>query len=175
MTDLLEFGVEFEGKEQLQEGLFVTWAKFMQGAESAQELVRRVMEYYEQCKQLGERTEDNEDVLSVDTDKFVRKFVLPLMLDLECRTRFLLSLYRTFPKFYALCCQYGHCFCCKVDQWHEGTSCEDKQQEELLIEAQFCPLCTIPTIRTDGCSDMLCVCGSSWQWQGDDDDDYSDY
>ena len=186
VTDLLELGHPewwntTEEKTQLQEELFSVWARFMQGTAPAQELVRLSITYYEKCHCMwspgGREDEEEGDScsLSVEKDQFIRKFVLPLMLDLECRTRFQLALYRMYPKFFVLCCEYAHCFACKVDEWHEGTSCEDKQKHELQIDAQFCPDCSIPTIRTNGCSDMLCVCGSVWEWYGDDDDSDSDY
>jgi hypothetical protein len=181
VTSILLLGEGIAGMSKLQEDMFAKWEGFMRGKVLAKELVESISSYHK--KAVNEEEENcnsnnsynQEMLITVEEDRFLRDCVLPLMLDLECRTRFILTVYRKYPKFYTLCCEYPHCFACKLDGWHEGTSCEDRQQEELDIEAQFCPDCIVPTIRTDGCSDMLCVCGSVWTWDGDDDDDDSDY
>ena len=94
------------------------------------------------------------------------------MRDVERRGHFLWAVHKRFPKFHVKCCHYAHCYSCMLDDWHDGFTCHETQQEQgMCIEAQFCPECGVPTIRTNGCSDMLCPCGSSWEWEGDDDDD----
>ena len=156
----------------MQEKILHEWVKFMKGEESADIFVRDMITYLDTCDYPeNEKSDDDDDILTIDADRCLRDHVLPLMLDIERRAKFQLTVSREYPKFYTSCCQYAHCFACKVDNWHAGISCEEKQREELYIEAQFCPSCNIPTIRTEGCSDMLCVCNEVWSWDGDDNDD----
>ena len=30
---------------------------------------------------------------------------------------------------------------------------------------QWCPECGVPTVKSEGCNHIICVCGASWQWQ----------
>ena len=102
-----------------------------------------------------------------------------------------------FPFITTMCCCYPTCFKCKTSGFHEGQTCAEKQAEELAVDAQvglpvcsgtgeavvrrrnrwcllfvccvqYCPECGVPTIRSEGCSQMICVCGAAWEWEGDD-------
>jgi len=39
-------------------------------------------------------------------------------------------------------------------------------------DVQFCPHCGVATVKSEGCNDILCVCGRHWDWEGDGGDDY---
>mmetsp|Transcript_20716 Transcript_20716/g.38466 ORF Transcript_20716/g.38466 Transcript_20716/m.38466 type:complete len:526 (+) Transcript_20716:83-1660(+) len=156
-----------QGGQELQELVFSQWVGFMQHKVSAAELVETMSQYIDMHNDEAPNNDEG-DVLTDDRVRFFYEVVAPLMRDVERRARFLLTVYKKFPKFYVQCCHYEHCFACKIDNWHEGITCEQHQRDELDIEAQFCPECGVPTIRTDGCSDMLCACGGVWQWEGDD-------
>jgi hypothetical protein len=44
------------------------------------------------------------------------------------------------------------------------------------LDAQYCTGCGVPTVRTDGCTEMLCVCGTIWEWEPEEgEDDCDDY
>ena len=43
-----------------------------------------------------------------------------------------------------------------------------RQAPEIDIEAQYCPACNVPTIRSEGCNHIICVCGEEWTWEGGD-------
>jgi len=94
--------------------------------------------------------------------------LLSLIVDVERRCTLNLSWVRRFPFVYTRCCDCQVCFKCKTSGFHEGQTCAEKQADELEIEAQYCPECGVPTIRSEGCSHMICVCGASWIWEGAD-------
>lgn len=98
------------------------------------------------------------------------KLFLCCVVDIERRLCLQLAIYRLYPKILTPCCCYPHCFMCKVEGHHEGQTCEEVQQKEAGVEVQYCSGCGVPTLRTEGCSDILCVCGYNWKWQGDEED-----
>lgn len=156
----------FEGHEIHQERMLSLWVGYMRGKVPAATLVDSLSTYYDKGAGRSSSVEkEDDDVLSADKGDFFRHVVLPLMLDMERRATIQLALYKKFPKFRVHCCSYGHCFACKTGYWHEGVSCEEMQRAQLGTEAQFCSSCGVPTIRTEGCSDMLCVCGATWTWK----------
>lgn len=85
--------------------------------------------------------------------------------DLERRTCLHLARLRRNPFIMTPCCETEFCFKCKVGSHHEGSTCEERQREELDIHCQFCPDCEVPTVRTEGCDHIVCVCGAEWTWQ----------
>lgn len=91
--------------------------------------------------------------------------LLPVIADLERRTCLHLAWLRQQPFISTPCCDSEFCFKCKVGSHHEGQTCEERQREELDIECQFCPECEVPTVRTEGCDHIVCVCGNDWTWQ----------
>lgn len=93
--------------------------------------------------------------------------LLSLVVDVERRAALSLSLLRTDPFVQLKCCDSPVCFKCKVDGHHEGQTCEERQMEEMDIEAQFCPQCGVATVRSDGCRHIVCVCGAHWEWEGE--------
>jgi hypothetical protein len=102
-------------------------------------------------------------VLSVpELDFFVQALVL--LTDEERRLTAQLALLRTYPKIFLPCCGSPHCFMCKVKGHHEGQTCEEVQAAQTGTEAQYCPGCGVPTLRTEGCSRIQCVCGMAWEW-----------
>jgi len=91
--------------------------------------------------------------------------VLGCIADLERRTCLHLAWLRRDPLIQTSCCDTPFCFKCKVGTHHEGQTCEERQREELDILCQFCPECEVPTVRTEGCDHIVCVCGAEWTWQ----------
>mmetsp|Transcript_56039 Transcript_56039/g.121168 ORF Transcript_56039/g.121168 Transcript_56039/m.121168 type:complete len:819 (+) Transcript_56039:55-2511(+) len=85
--------------------------------------------------------------------------------DLERRACLQLALLRRKPFIETACCDSPFCFKCKVSSHHEDQTCEERQREELDIHCQFCPECEVPTVRTEGCDHIVCVCGADWTWQ----------
>lgn len=91
--------------------------------------------------------------------------MLPGIVDLERRTCLHLAILRRNPFILTPCCDAEFCFKCKVGSHHEGETCEERQRAELDIHVQFCPECEVPTVRTEGCDHIVCVCGADWTWQ----------
>lgn len=91
--------------------------------------------------------------------------ILSLLCDVERRLCAQLGLFRKYPKIVTRCCYEPHCFMCKVYGHHEDITCEQMQEQEIGIDAQFCPACGVPTLRTEGCSHIVCVCWMDWEWQ----------
>ncbi|CAE8733408.1 unnamed protein product [Polarella glacialis] len=107
--------------------------------------------------------------------------------DPERRLAMQLAWLRRYPKVRTTCCRASVCFKCKVRGWHRNLSCEERQRQETGRDAQFCPNCQVPTIWSDGCNHIRCVCGTEWTWEDrsgagggegdnvvDDEDDDSD-
>lgn len=55
------------------------------------------------------------------------------------------------------------CFRCKTYEWHQET-CEERQRREVGQKVCFCPHCGVPTVKSEGCDHMVCVCGRDWTW-----------
>eukprot|EP00435_Cladocopium_sp_Y103_P012864 s1281_g3.t1 len=95
--------------------------------------------------------------------------------DPERRVAAQLAWLRMYPKVRTTCCAAPVCFKCKVRGWHQHITCEDdgfwaeRQLQETGREAQHCPNCQVPTMRSDGCTQIRCVCGTEWNWQERDD------
>lgn len=98
-------------------------------------------------------------------DDSQREKVMSRIVDLERRTCLQLAQLRRDPFIHTPCCDSEFCFKCKVASHHEGETCEERQRGELEISCQFCPDCEVPTVRTEGCDHIVCVCGSEWTWQ----------
>jgi len=98
---------------------------------------------------------------------------LRMIKDVERRVSLQLACLRRFPKIRTPCCDRKMCFKCKVDGWHGRMTCEQRQQRFISTEGgvQSCPACGVPTQRTEGCLQVQCVCGHSWQWEDGDDGD----
>lgn len=94
-----------------------------------------------------------------------RDVVAESIVDIERRTCFILAQLRRNSFILTPCCDEPFCFKCKVGSHHEGQTCEERQREELDILCQFCPGCEVPTVRTEGCDHIICVCGEDWTWQ----------
>lgn len=101
----------------------------------------------------------------------VMSFVLRLVVDVERRAALQLAWLRRFPMTMCPCwCEQRVCFKCKVEGWHalDGQTCAERQKAEMNIEAQYCPACGVATVRSEGCSHIICVCGCNWTWEGSD-------
>jgi len=95
--------------------------------------------------------------------------ILLLCTDVERRTALHLAHLRKWPKIRTPCCHTDYCFRCQT-AWHSDRTCEEVVR--LDVDVQFCPGCNVPTLRTEGCSSMVCLCGENWEWEGGS--DYSD-
>merc|ERR1712060_186141 len=94
--------------------------------------------------------------------------VLSLISDIERRCMLHVAALRRHPKIFTPCCGIALCWKCKIAGHHPGMTCEEIQQAELQVEAQFCPNCGVATQKTEGCQQIACLCGAIWQWDGDD-------
>jgi len=88
-----------------------------------------------------------------------------LLHDVERVVALHLAYYRRYPLIKTPCCGSKMCFRCKVRGHHEGKSCLERQAEEAVIDAQSCPGCGVPTVKSEGCNSIICVCGTSWSWK----------
>lgn len=89
--------------------------------------------------------------------------VLELIPDIERRSSLHLRCCIKFPTVKTLCCQYQHCFRCKIKIGHTGKSCEE-YQGALTSQIKFCPKCNIALVKGDGCDSVSCVCGHKFAW-----------
>mmetsp|Transcript_47112 Transcript_47112/g.86419 ORF Transcript_47112/g.86419 Transcript_47112/m.86419 type:complete len:423 (+) Transcript_47112:69-1337(+) len=94
--------------------------------------------------------------------------VLQLITDVERRCTLHLAALRKHPKIYTPCCSEPVCFKCKISGHHIGLDCAEVQRRALEVECQFCPECGVATQKTEGCDEMICLCGAVWQWEGED-------
>lgn len=83
--------------------------------------------------------------------------------DPERRTALQLAFLQRFPKTRTPCCGEQVCFRCKTSGWHQET-CEERQRKEVGNKVCFCPHCGVPTVKSEGCDHMVCVCGRDWTW-----------
>eukprot|EP00658_Telonema_sp_P-2_P064896 TRINITY_DN5426_c0_g1_i8.p1 TRINITY_DN5426_c0_g1~~TRINITY_DN5426_c0_g1_i8.p1 ORF type:complete len:209 (-),score=33.88 TRINITY_DN5426_c0_g1_i8:316-942(-) len=92
-----------------------------------------------------------------------------LLSDMERRAALQIECLHRFPFFHSPCCHQPMCFKCKVMGVHLNQTCDERMRSEMGgdVEVQFCPGCGVPTVRVEGCSSMICVCGESWDWEGD--------
>jgi len=89
---------------------------------------------------------------------------LPMLIaDPERRTALQLAFLQRFPKIRTPCCGARMCFRCKTYDWHQET-CEERQRREVGQKVCFCPHCGVPTVKSEGCDHMVCVCGRDWTW-----------
>eukprot|EP00392_Amoebophrya_sp_AT5.2_P010368 g10428.t1 len=101
---------------------------------------------------------------------FVKRFFerIQKIRDLERKCTLLLAWYRRFPYFKTPCCFAAMCFKCKTSEWHVGQSCEQRMREGLGAPkggVQWCPRCGVPTVKSEGCNHIICVCGASWEFR----------
>jgi hypothetical protein len=90
--------------------------------------------------------------------------------DLERQAAAITALLKRYPHFKTKCCAVRFCFFCKISSFHHGQTCVEWMREEqgggtgggLVIK--YCPSCSVPTVRSEGCSSMTCLCGRAWTW-----------
>ena len=102
-------------------------------------------------------------------DSHYRSFAVlfSLMLDVERQVTAQLALMRLFPCMDTPCCLTRFCFTCKTMYGHVGATCADMLRKEIGTACQHCPGCGVPTLRSEGCTSMYCVCGTLWEWMED--------
>mmetsp|Transcript_22454 Transcript_22454/g.32756 ORF Transcript_22454/g.32756 Transcript_22454/m.32756 type:complete len:988 (-) Transcript_22454:189-3152(-) len=156
--------------KDLQVEFLQLWLKYQNGMVPADLFIRTMYDLLIQDVDTAEKNTLNlqtkQGILSGVDDMF--EPILELMTDMERRFCAQLALLRQYPKILMPCCLHEHCFMCKVEGFHEGMTCEETQEEQIGTDVQYCPFCGVPTLRTDGCDDMLCVCGESWVWCGEE-------
>lgn len=86
--------------------------------------------------------------------------------DIERRAVAVSALMRHLPRMRTRCCREPFCYTCKISSHHRGTSCAENLAKEKSIEAQYCPSCSVPTVRSEGCTNIVCLCGRTWEWRG---------
>jgi hypothetical protein len=153
-----------------------TWNTFSTGGSPKsfiRLLVESFLQYLAQKRPAAEVDSARADlqlgVCSGDALKYI-KVAFSLLLDVERRFSAHLEFLRQYPKMYTACCNYEHCFLCKIEGHHEEQTCEEVQRGEMGASCQYCPGCNVPTLRSEGCNQILCVCGKNWEWEGDDED-----
>ena len=92
--------------------------------------------------------------------------ILNLIQDIEIRQKIQLILLYKFPMIFSSCyCKQPHCFNCKVGNHHTTMTCTEYRSQEIIIGGvQSCPECQVPTIRSEGCYSITCICGHDWYW-----------
>merc|ERR1712014_313592 len=93
--------------------------------------------------------------------------ILRIIPDIERRVALQLAFLRRWPFLNHTGCGRAcqMCFKCKTSGHHSDT-CEQQQRRELKVDLQFCPACGVATQKTEGCNQMVCVCGKYWEWRG---------
>ena len=91
--------------------------------------------------------------------------IINALADLERQGAAYTALLRKLPRVRTTCCKEPFCFTCQVSSFHLGTTCAQRLRDEVRIVAQFCPGCSVPTVRTEGCGHVICPCGTSWRWK----------
>ncbi len=138
------------------------WYLFEKGSLGANDLVQSLLQLWAYA---GESEEAQPKDLS-------RKFqsAMRLVEDEGLRAVLQLCFLKVYPKAETSCCEEPHCFRCKIQGHHEGTSCEEVMQAELPEDGgiQFCPSCGVATIKAEGCNHIICLCGENWTWEGDE-------
>jgi len=155
-----------------------TYNNFMTGKAPSSLFVTAIFESFidtKKCDFEEDEEERNDEirksaksgVLKLEAAKHINK-VLSLIVDVERRFAAQLEVLRKYPKIKLVCCDTKHCFLCKVGGHHKGQSCAEVQRAEMGTECQFCPGCGVATMRTEGCKEVLCVCGTVWKWAAED-------
>ncbi|CAD7930905.1 unnamed protein product [Amoebophrya sp. A25] len=163
-------------REKLKQDLISTWIAFSNGlitpSDFLDEIENAILAAVHKGGERGQEALGRDLMQRMDALTVPRYLTsLQLVERIKCFERKAvtqLAIFRKYPKIYTLCCGADHCFKCKVGHWHQGMTCDEMQQRELDTEAQFCPECGIPTIKTDGCNEMICVCGAYWHWEGEE-------
>jgi len=90
--------------------------------------------------------------------------VASLIFDVERRVAFQLAVLQLCPHIVLSCCDIPFCFMCKIMNHHVGLSCVAYQRFDTGSSCQYCPSCGVATMRSEGCNQISCVCGESWNW-----------
>ena len=92
--------------------------------------------------------------------------ILQLIGDPERRSTLQLRYYNHFPRFTAtICCHAEICFRCKSG-WHNGKTCTSFSSgfnNDLVV----CPSCSNYLTRSEGCDQVVCICGYSLNWSSE--------
>ena len=138
------------------------WRLFERGSLNASQLIIDLIALWKQ--ELNESEEPAESL----RERF--QAAMRLVEDDGLRAVLQLAMLRLFPKTRTPCCESPHCFRCKVQGHHEDQTCEEVMEGQAPENGvQFCPGCGVATVRTEGCNHIICLCGESWQWDGEED------
>jgi hypothetical protein len=143
------------------------WVQFLRGDKKADFVLEDLLQILptESCDAAAQV--DGYDATHVQDRVLPRSHPLnklaALITDPERRAAWQLALLQRFPMTWTPCCQAQVCFRCKTYGWHHET-CQERQRQEVGKEVRFCPHCGVPTIKSEGCDHMVCVCGRDWNW-----------
>lgn len=138
------------------------WERYSFGAVEAKDGISLL------CAMVGE-VEESLEGEPPDQIRNLCNQLLELIEDVTRRVVLQLAFLRLWPKTFSLCCMTPHCFKCKVSTHHEGVSCEEVQRRQMQDDdIQYCPGCHVPTLKSEGCNGMVCICGECWSWHGDE-------
>jgi hypothetical protein len=99
---------------------------------------------------------------------FVTLFI-SLRGDIERQAVAITALLKRYPHFKTKCCKAQFCYFCKISSFHPGQSCLEWMRNERggggeSVVIKYCPSCSVPTVRSEGCSSITCLCGRNWSW-----------
>jgi len=154
---------------ETQSELQKIWAQFRDGAVSADAVLDILLTTF--SMDIGSFMSFDDDRDGEFADRSPLNKILSLVTDVERRCVLHLAALRRNPLIFTHCCACPICWKCKVANHHDDKSCEEMQREDVgeNVEIQFCPGCGVGTERTEGCSEMICLCGERWEWEGDED------
>ena len=95
--------------------------------------------------------------------------ILSTIKDAERRATLQVAYLKKFPLIYTNCCKRMHCFICRTKDFHHGLSC-DQHRNKLYMKSNFtdeilcCPTCNLQLVKGDGCNNITCICGESFNW-----------
>lgn len=154
---------------ETQSDLQKTWAQFRDGAVSADAVLDILLTTF--SMDIGSFMRFDDDPDGAFADRSPLNKILSFITDVERRCVLHLAALRRNPMIFTHCCACPICWKCKVANHHDGRTCEEMQREDMgeNVSIQFCPGCGVGTERTEGCSEMICLCGEHWEWEGDED------
>eukprot|EP00933_Yihiella_yeosuensis_P006443 TRINITY_DN111139_c0_g1_i1.p1 TRINITY_DN111139_c0_g1~~TRINITY_DN111139_c0_g1_i1.p1 ORF type:complete len:400 (+),score=83.94 TRINITY_DN111139_c0_g1_i1:63-1262(+) len=168
----------FEGLQFSRKMLLLKrWREFDQGDISPDEFLGELQKAFDvgSSADVSESSSSSDDNEGIEEGKpptsFVGRFeaALSLIDDVGRRSVLQMAALRRYPKTTTRCCDAQHCFKCKVGSHHEGVSCEEVQRRQMpSIAVQFCPGCSVATLKTEGCNHIICLCGENWTWDGEE-------
>lgn len=83
----------------------------------------------------------------------------------ERRINLFLKHMKIFPYVYSNCCKFLHCFRCKMAMMeNEDHVCDTLENSNNMNDIAQCPNCSIVLVKSDGCDQIRCLCGTAFSW-----------